>query len=256
MDYINGQRFAELCGQQWSDTRIGPGPLVYCLSHEVKNNIAALRERGPCILVTHCSDMTITDEDVDTLPPNVKAWYGTNMASTRPRAAGIPIGFANRSGIPQDVKVWETRQRTTLMYLCHTYQNPALPAAVRRERQWCYEAFGDKPWVLAEGGRSLGDVPFVNYMEHLKTSYFVLSPRGAGPDCHRVWEALAVGCIPIVKRHPAMRWFINAPILFVDTFADVTAEHLRAAMGFWSPTVSPLNTLAHWEWRIRLSLLA
>jgi hypothetical protein len=28
---------------------------------------------------------------------------------------------------------------------------------------------------------------------------FVASPYGGGPDCHRTWEALILGCIPIVK---------------------------------------------------------
>ena len=34
---------------------------------------------------------------------------------------------------------------------------------------------------------------------HLINKYkFILSPSGAGPDCHRTWEALYMGCIPIV----------------------------------------------------------
>ena len=28
---------------------------------------------------------------------------------------------------------------------------------------------------------------------------FVLCPHGGGLDCHRNWEALCLGCIPIVK---------------------------------------------------------
>ena len=33
-----------------------------------------------------------------------------------------------------------------------------------------------------------------------QTEYaFVISPHGGGYDCHRTWEALVLGCIPIVK---------------------------------------------------------
>ena len=36
---------------------------------------------------------------------------------------------------------------------------------------------------------------------------FVLSPRGRGLDCHRTWEALCLGCIPIVKKSPITKLF-------------------------------------------------
>ncbi len=38
---------------------------------------------------------------------------------------------------------------------------------------------------------------------------FVISPLGNGLDCHRTWEALALGCIPIVKKS-------NLDIMYTD----------------------------------------
>jgi hypothetical protein len=36
------------------------------------------------------------------------------------------------------------------------------------------------------------------YIEALRDAVFVLSPQGNGLDCHRTWEALYLGAIPVV----------------------------------------------------------
>ena len=38
-------------------------------------------------------------------------------------------------------------------------------------------------------------------LETYARAQFVLSPRGNGVDCHRTWDVLAVGAIPVVLRH-------------------------------------------------------
>jgi hypothetical protein len=55
---------------------------------------------------------------------------------------------------------------------------------------------------------------------------FVLSPEGGGMDCHRTWEALALGCIPIVKRNAFSDLFQNLPVLIVDDWGDIDLEML------------------------------
>jgi hypothetical protein len=63
-----------------------------------------------------------------------------------------------------------------------------------------------------------------------QTNYaFVLSPAGGGYDCHRTWEALILGCIPIVKRfnHPFENLFEHLPVLIVDNWCDITQTLLE-----------------------------
>ena len=36
------------------------------------------------------------------------------------------------------------------------------------------------------------------YLDDISNSIFVLSPRGNGSDCHRTWETLYLGAIPVV----------------------------------------------------------
>jgi hypothetical protein len=61
----------------------------------------------------------------------------------------------------------------------------------------------------------------------LQSQYqFVLSPHGAGFDCHRTWEALLLGCIPIVKRATINDLFSDLPVIEVDDWSQITREKL------------------------------
>ena len=44
---------------------------------------------------------------------------------------------------------------------------------------------------------------------------FVICPHGGGLDCHRNWEALCLGCIPIVKTSSIDKLYDNLPVLIV-----------------------------------------
>jgi len=57
---------------------------------------------------------------------------------------------------------------------------------------------------------------------------FVISPEGNGIDCHRHYEALMAGCIPIVEDHPMIRCkYGNAPILYTTDYSEITEEYLN-----------------------------
>jgi len=51
---------------------------------------------------------------------------------------------------------------------------------------------------------------------------FVASPHGFGLDCHRTWEAMVLGCIPIVKRSKVGVMFEDLPVLAVNSWDEVT----------------------------------
>jgi len=60
----------------------------------------------------------------------------------------------------------------------------------------------------------------------MSTYTFVLSPFGNGMDCHRTWEALCLGCIPIVKAPNFRKMFENLPVLIVENWSEVNNELL------------------------------
>ena len=58
---------------------------------------------------------------------------------------------------------------------------------------------------------------------------FVISPRGAGEDCHRTWEALLIGCIPIVLSSNLNELYQDLPILVVNSWTEINRELLEKA---------------------------
>ena len=65
--------------------------------------------------------------------------------------------------------------------------------------------------------------------ESFLTSKFVLSPPGLGYDCHRTWEVLYLGGIPVMERSGG-DWdslFADLPVVFVDSFDEITPQLLE-----------------------------
>ena len=68
-----------------------------------------------------------------------------------------------------------------------------------------------------------------------QTEYaFVVSPHGNGLDCHRTWEALLLGCIPIVKLSPLDKLYIELPVLVINDWSDITKELLDVTINVFS----------------------
>ncbi len=77
---------------------------------------------------------------------------------------------------------------------------------------------------------------------------FVLSPTGVGLDCHRTWEALCLGCIPIVCINKFTKLFEDLPVLIVNDWKEVTKELLQNTIEkFKNMTFNPKKiTLKYW----------
>lgn len=70
-------------------------------------------------------------------------------------------------------------------------------------------------------------IPFNDYFLALPTYKFVASPEGNGIDCHRHYEALMAGCIPILERNPLVEEkYKGCPILWTTDFSEITRDYL------------------------------
>lgn len=70
-----------------------------------------------------------------------------------------------------------------------------------------------------------------------KNYKFVLSPPGAGIDCHRTWEAISVGCIPIVISSNLNELYEDLPILIVKSWDEITEEYLEESYNIISTNI-------------------
>ena len=89
--------------------------------------------------------------------------------------------------------------------------------------------------IAFEKSKDISNVFFVcerikrsEYWKKMKLSKFIISPPGVGLDCHRSWEALALGVVPIIKSSKLSKIFQNLPVLIVDSFEEINDELLRS----------------------------
>lgn len=65
------------------------------------------------------------------------------------------------------------------------------------------------------------------YFSELPNYKFVISPEGNGIDCHRHYEALLAGCIPIIERNPRIaEKYKGCPVLYTDDYSEITEDYL------------------------------
>jgi hypothetical protein len=65
------------------------------------------------------------------------------------------------------------------------------------------------------------------YFCELPKYKFVISPEGNGIDCHRHYEALMAGCIPIVEYHPGIdQKYYGCPILWTRDYSEINCDNL------------------------------
>ena len=81
---------------------------------------------------------------------------------------------------------------------------------------------------------------------------FCISPPGNGADCHRVWECLYLGVIPIVQRDLNYEQYDDLPILLVDDWNVLTREFLDTHYERIQATEWNLDKLGIHYWRHRI----
>lgn len=226
--FITNGRLAGLAGVPYDTERIQPGPIVYTRTHEALRQFSLLRQFPECVLVTSFSDAIVTNAMATILPPNVRKWFSNNVASTLPQMEAVPIGIRLSSEVEAILKVAVKRGRLSernLVYLncLRRFRHVDIPI---QGRLGIYERFGSTSWITVEGG--FEHVPVDQFYKQIASHPYVLSPPGAGPDCHRHWESIILGSIPIVKRCPVTRILDDFPCLQVDDWEEVTEARLHA----------------------------
>jgi|APCry1669189070_1035195.scaffolds.fasta_scaffold01035_3 hypothetical protein len=91
----------------------------------------------------------------------------------------------------------------------------------------------------------------------LQSQYqFVLSPHGAGLDCHRTWEALLLGCIPIVKAAKINDLFEGLPVITVHDWNEINPNFLAHAAEEIASKTFNLEKLSMRYWKAKIKSLA
>lgn len=98
--------------------------------------------------------------------------------------------------------------------------------------------------LVKNGISPCGQVSPTAYWHNLRNSVFVVSPEGNGVDCHRTYEALIAGCIPIVEQaHKSHLRFVygDVPMLFTRDYSEITHEYLQKQLEMF-------NAKTNWDY--------
>ncbi len=158
--------------------------------------------------------------------PMVYRWLVQNIdCEPTDKLIPIPIGLANTVWSHGDVSLLDfyipnSLEKRIESKLFLSYLNFSTSTNIA-SRYPCRKYFENCPFCRKENPK-----PFSEYLHDLSDTIFVVSPPGNGLDCHRTWEALLMGCYPIVKSTTLNPLYKDLPIVIIDTWEEVTEEFL------------------------------
>ena len=240
-DFMNGERF-----QQIADMYLGTtddflyNPLIFeqMEKHQILENIVSDFNNPPILflythllhtfaekiqffvnpftLITHNSDYNLMDSD-----PAVKkilesetlvCWWGQNLCFIHPKMRFLPIGLANTMwdhGKIENFMIDIINKSEDIYFNFNISTN-------REKREPCYDALKTQLPFLPM-------LPVAENVKRLAQYKWCICPEGNGVDTHRLWEAMYLGCVPIVVRSPfidALMYYTRCelPIYVVDTW--------------------------------------
>ena len=177
----------------------------------------------------------------------IVAWYGRNIFYDHPKAHIVPLGLGNGkssrdplmkkllSNLDPDAYFNDKKIKCLVNFNCTS-----------RRRRFLLNKL--PKCEHADLFTFTGVLPFTEYVEHLKNSEYILSPRGVEPDCYRTWEALYAGTLPVVEKMGIEKVYEDLPVLIVDDFTELTVEFLDKAKKEMSQNTYKLEKLTSAYW--------
>jgi hypothetical protein len=185
------------------------------------------------ILVSHNGDTTFYEEDIKNKPNCIKRWFGQNINYfNNDEIISLPIGLERgfwskqRYGL-DGFKHKMINENSNLKIEKHNllYINFNISTNLEK-RGWIPDHFNKFEWVYSRFGGINGNYEL--YIKECKESKFILCPDGNGIDCHRNWEMLYLGIIPILQESIFHKTIYNdLPVCFVKEWTDITEEFLN-----------------------------
>ena len=211
--------------------------------------------KAPIVLVTGDSDNSLPNRSMNLdfiarllSHPKIKRWYCQNLCCRVQNLHALPIGLdyhtlSTRDAFGQNMKqpidqetslkdisrlrrpFWERQVKcyTNFAYsMRHSSGEPIEYADIRKAAL----SYVNSDLYDIEKKSASREECWRNQLDYA----FVISPPGNGLDCHRTWEALNLGCIPIILRPNFSgaheQWQLDVydelPVLVVGLWEDIT----------------------------------
>lgn len=231
--YISGDSFRAIAHYIYDETNqslkgehIKPKSIIFVKTDYLKKFFTTIHPTIPhkYILITHNSDYGSPAEFVKYLEDEkLYKWFGQNPTIMHhEKFTAIPIGIAN--------KMWGHGNTAIFNHALHANVKQSqyllginFSVGTRPNvRQYVYNLFHSKQFC-----KNIGSPDLFTYLVNMKKTQFILSPRGNGLDCHRTWEALLMGTIPILQHSNMDEILSDLPVLIVNQWSDITEDFLK-----------------------------
>jgi hypothetical protein len=181
---------------------------------------------GKYVIMTHNSDHGIHSQHLPLLEDEkLIHMFSQNTHITHPKLTALPIGIAN--------SMWPHGQVSSIQHLVSLKPE-------KKERIYVNVSEGTNRAHRSKVLDTMYNNPLCDfypqnrphkvYLEEMAGYKWVLSPRGNGVDCHRLWECMYAGSIAICDNSVNARAFkeMGLPIILVDDYNDITLEWLNS----------------------------
>jgi hypothetical protein len=184
----------------------------------------------PKLIKWYTQNCIFTNEKMDTTN------YKVFNSLTNDKICQLPIGLDYHTISNDPSKFWrDTNEGTTPKYqemILKNIRKNMLPFNQRINKIFVHMTNGvERQKSLNQVSQNLLEInldcmPRTQVWKNMVNYTFVFSPYGNGPDCHRHWEILCLGCIPVIRSFGSDQMFEDLPVLVVKEWSELTQELL------------------------------
>jgi hypothetical protein len=191
-------------------------------------------------------------------------WYSQNCIGMHSKLTQIPIGMDYHTMSLRDHEWGPKTDPLEQEHLLLTIRQSAKPLAQRIVKAYANFHFLMNTKYAYDRKDAINKIPQISvFYEPTKVKRldtwkrqseyaFVISPHGNGLDCHRTWEAIALGTIPILKTSALDMMFEGLPVWIVQDWNQVTESGmLEKIKEFQKDTTLEKLQLNYWLKKIR-----
>lgn len=186
----------------------------FCRGEFLEYFFRSLAPKEPFVLFSHNTDRGVDERFRRQLDrDHLLAWFARNPSIEHPKLHAVPAGIANPRYAHGDQALLE-RVRRAHHAKTKLFEVSFQVGTNEAERRYCIQQTALEPRRTTS---------FEEYLSSLTSSYFCVSPNGNGIDCHRTWEALYVGTIPIVTRSVLTNQHTDLPMVVLDDWSEFSS---------------------------------
>jgi hypothetical protein len=167
-------------------------------------------------------------------------WFSQNCVGKHPKLSPIPIGLDYHTRVKSDIwgptmtPIEQEAELIAVKNAAKIFHKREIKAYanfhfnMQEDRKYTADRRDAKEKIPADCvfyEPTFTKTRLETYQNQIKYA-FVVSPHGNGLDCIRTWEAIVLGCIPIVKTSSIDSVYAELPILIINEWSEVTKQKL------------------------------